>query len=301
MKALVTGGAGFIGGHLVDALVQQGAEVVVIDSETAQNDVFHKNPKATYVKDSILNYDRLASLTQGQDCVFHLAAESRIGPAIEDPRHACEVNVLGTCNVLQAARSAKVKAVVYSSTSACYGLMNQPPLHEDMPWDNLNPYSTSKLAGEDLCRMFFKLYELPTVSLRYFNVFGERSPSKGQYAPVVGIFLRQAAAGEPLTVVGDGEQSRDFVHVSDVVAANLLAAKNAAQVAGQVFNIGSGTSVSVLKLAQAFGRAIQHLPPRLGEARHTLADISRARAKLGFNPCIGILDWLGRELSRRGF
>jgi UDP-glucose 4-epimerase len=117
----------------------------------------------------------------------------------------------------------------------------------------------------------------------------------------VGIFLRQAAAGEPLTVVGDGEQSRDFVHVSDVVAANLLAAKNAAQVAGQVFNIGSGTSVSVLKLAQAFGRAIQHLPPRLGEARHTLADISRARAKLGFNPCIGILDWLGRELSRRGF
>lgn len=300
MKVLVTGGAGFIGSHIVDALVARGDDVLVIDSETANNDQFYKNPGARYIKDTILNEQVVNHACQDREYVFHLAAESRIGPAIENPRYACEVNVVGTCTVLQAARHAKVKGVVYSSTSSAYGLKNQPPLREDMPWDNLNPYATSKLAGEDLALMFSKLYGLPTVALRYFNVFGERSPTRGQYAPVVGIFLRQALANEPLTVVGDGLQRRDFVHVSDVVQANLLAAEHASSAQGQVFNVGTGSSDSVLELAQMFGRPIQHLPPRPGEARHTEADISRIVKALGYRPKVTIKGWLSEELAKRG-
>lgn len=300
MRALVTGGCGFIGSHIVDVLCARGDEVKVIDAECADNDVFYKNPNASYLKADILDATLVNSEAKGIDTIFHLAAESRIGPAIENPRRACEVNVVGTCNVLQAAREQKVKALVYSSTSACYGLINNPPMHEEMPLDNLNPYSTSKIAGEDLCRMYAKLFNVPAVALRYFNVFGDRMPTRGQYAPVLGIFLRQIASETALTVVGDGGQRRDFVHVSDIVNANLLAADKASQYAGNVYNVGSGSNISVLELAQLFDREISFLPPRSGEARNTLASLEKIHRDLHFSPKVSVVAWLQAEIVKRG-
>lgn len=300
MKVLVTGGCGFIGSHLTEALIARGDDVHVLDSETADNDIFYKFPKAQYTKASILELDAVTSVMHGVQAVFHLAAESRIGPAVENPRKATEVNVVGTCNVLQAARDAGVKAFVYSSTSAAYGLKNSSPMHEEMLTDNLNAYSTSKIAGEDLCMMFAKLYKLPTIALRYFNVFGERMPTRGQYAPVLGIFLRQAAANQPLTVVGDGQQRRDFVHVKDIVQANLKAASATERFAGNVYNVGTGTNATVLQLAEVFKREIQHLPARPGEARETLAVIKKITRDLGFAPTVDVLQWMKSEIAARG-
>lgn len=300
MKTLVTGGCGFIGSHLTEALIARGDDVHVLDSETADNDIFYKFPKAHYIKESILNLDAVTAAMHGVQAVFHLAAESRIGPAVENPRKATEVNVVGTCNVLQAARDAGVKSFVYSSTSAAYGLKNSAPMHEEMLTDNLNAYSTSKIAGEDLCMMFSKLYGLPTIALRYFNVFGERMPTRGQYAPVLGIFLRQALAGQALTVVGDGLQKRDFVHVKDIVQANLKAAANISKCACNIYNVGSGTNASVVELAEVFKRPTQHLPARAGEARETLAVITKIKRDLGFAPTIDVIEWMKEEIKTRG-
>ena len=224
MKCIVTGGAGFIGSNLVDRLVQDGNEVVVIDNESATcNEDFYWNDKADNHKFDICDYSNIYPLFKGVDCVFHLAAEARIQPAIKNPIRSAQTNVVGTCNVLQAARENGVERVIYSSTSSAYGLSNTPPLTEDMPNDCLNPYSVTKTCGEQLCDMYTKLFGLKTLTLRYFNVYGERQPLKGQYAPVVGIFLRQVESGEPMTIVGDGLQRRDFTHVSDAVEANILA------------------------------------------------------------------------------
>ncbi len=292
MKCLVTGGCGFIGGHLVDELIVNGNQVIVIDNESAiANKVFYKNPNAEYRKIDINNYEQIEPLFQDIDTVFHLAAESRIGPCIEDPVLACKTNVTGTCNVLQASRKHGVRRVVYSSTSACYGLTEVVPMHEALPTDNLNPYSTSKLAGEDLCNMFTKLYGLETVSLRYFNVFGERMPETGQYAPVIAIFQRQIREGKVMTIVGDGLQKRDFVYVKDVVQANIKAAQCDSRLCGEAYNVGSGNNISVLQIAKLLKKDYVHIPAREGEARNTKADISKI-AKLGWKPTVDVVDWV---------
>ena len=216
MRSLVTGGAGFIGSNLVDQLLKIGHEVTVVDNEFSDaHDQFYWNPKAYNVNCDIRDYRALTNaFASGQDYVFHLAAEARIQPAIKNPIEAVSINSVGTCTVLQCAREAKVKRLIYSSTSSSYG-MNPYPNVETQPDDCLNPYSVSKVNGEKLSTMYTDLFDLPTVILRYFNVYGERQPLRGQYAPVIGIFLRQLAAGEPLTIVGDGDQRRDFTHVSD--------------------------------------------------------------------------------------
>tara|TARA_B100002019_G_C21119745_1_gene522721 strand:+ start:152 stop:865 length:714 start_codon:yes stop_codon:yes gene_type:complete len=235
-KSLVTGGAGFIGSNLVDYLVEQGHEVVVIDDQSANNDKFYFNDKVHYVRQDISNYQLTRTFYDSVDYVFHLAAESRLQPAIKNPINAVTRNCVGTTVVLQCSREAGVKRVVYSSTSSGYG--NNPyPNVETQPDDCLNPYSASKVAAEKFCKMYYDLYGLETVVLRYFNVFGERSPTRGQYAPVIGIFQRQRDAGEPLTIVGDGSQRRDFIYVGDVAKANYLAAtSNLEGYFGQVFN-----------------------------------------------------------------
>ena len=201
MKSLVTGGAGFIGSHLVDKLLEMGHEVVVIDSESAEsNEEFYWNDKAQNYKYDIRDYEKTKPLYDGVDYVFHTAAEARIQPAILNPIEAVSVNCVGTVTVLQCAREAGVKKVIYSSTSSGYGF-NEPPNEETQRDDCLNPYSVSKVSGEKLCKMYTDLFGLPTISFRYFNVYGERQPLRGQYAPVVGIFLRQRSDGEPLTIV----------------------------------------------------------------------------------------------------
>lgn len=298
---LVTGGCGFIGSNLVDTLIHLGHKVRVIDNESAtSNETFYKNPKAKYFKVSINDYSKILPIFKGVDFVFHLASESRIGTSLEDPALSCLTNVVGTCNVLQASMVSKVRKLVYSSTSACYGLKNKCPMKETMPNDNLNPYSLTKLAGEELVQLYYKIWGLPTVALRYFNVYGERMPTTGIYAPVLGIFLRQKKAGEPITVVGDGSQRRDFVYVGDVVNANIsAAARSDKKIFGQTFNIGTGKNISILEIAKIIEKdpsKIKFLPPRIGEAQNTKADISKAKKYLHYSPSLQVADWISKQL-----
>ena len=299
MKSLVTGGAGFIGSNLVDRLLALGHEVVVIDNEYSDaHDQFYWNEKAENHKYDIRDYENTRPLYDGVDYVFHIAAEARIQPAIENPIEAVSINSVGTCTVLQCAREAGVKRVMYSSTSSAYGLKNELPNVETQPDDCLNPYSISKTNGEKLCSMYTDLFGLPTVIFRYFNVYGERQPLRGQYAPVVGIFLRQLAAGEPLTIVGDGEQRRDFTYVGDVVNANIMAAiSNPEEEAfGQVYNVGCGKNYSVNELAAMISDTTVNIPPRPAEARLSLANNSKLYETFGWKPQMKLEDWIAAQL-----
>ena len=298
MKSLVTGGAGFIGSNLVDRLLEMGHEVVVIDNEYSDaHDHFYWNDKAQNYKYDIRDYENTRPLYDGVDYVFHIAAEARIQPAIENPIEAVSINSVGTVTVLQCAREAGVKRVMYSSTSSGYG-MNETPNVETQPDDCLNPYSVSKVNGEKLCKMCTDLFGLQTVCFRYFNVYGERQPIRGQYAPVIGIFLRQKAAGEPLTIVGDGNQRRDFTHVSDVVKANVMAAISNPdpEAFGQIYNVGTGTNHSVNQIARQISDNTVNIPPRPGEARYTLANTKKITETFGWKPTVKLEEWIGKNL-----
>ena len=299
-RSLVTGGAGFIGSNLVDKLLAEGHEVVVIDNEYSDaHDQFYWNDKTENHKFDICDYENTRPLYDGIDYVFHIAAEARIQPAIENPIRAVQINSVGTCTVLQCAREAGVKKVMYSSTSSGYG-MNKVPNSEMQPDDCLNPYSISKVNGEKLCKMYTDLYGLKTVIFRYFNVYGERQPLRGQYAPVIGIFLRQKAAGEKLTIVGDGEQRRDFTHVSDVVHANYLAAITDIKDEdyGEVYNVGNGKNYSVNQVARmvtCLDSRLSYIPERPGEARETLAQNTLLRLIFGWRPTVELEDWISGQ------
>ena len=296
-KYLVTGGSGFIGSHIVDSLVDAGHGVVVIDDESSESHkYFHYNNKAKYYKYDICDHDLIKGLFNNVDTVFHLAAESRIQPAIKNPLKAVKTNTYGTCSVLQAAREAGVRRVVYSSTSSAYGLENEIPNVETQPDDCLNPYSVSKVSGEKLCKMYSNLFGLETVVFRYFNVYGERQPTKGQYAPVIGLFLEQFKNKQPLTIVPDGEQRRDFTHVSDVVSANILASTVKMKKYGEVFNLGTGTNYSVNEISDFISKNKIMIEPRVGESRETLADIKKVKTVLGWKPKVKLKDWIASQL-----
>jgi UDP-glucose 4-epimerase len=297
LKSIVTGGAGFIGSHVVDKLIELGHEVIVIDNETSEcHEQFYHNDKATYHKMDIADYPGTRHLYEGVDYVFHLAAESRIQPAIANPLLCVQTNSYGTAVVLQCSREAEVKKVIYSSTSSAYGRKNNPPLSEDMPNDCLNPYSVAKTSGEELCKMYTKLFGLKTVILRYFNVYGPREPMKGPYAPVVGLFLRQMRADEPLTIVGDGTQRRDFTHVVDVVDANIRMMEYDGEMIGTVFNVGTGTNHSVMELAQMISTQFRLIPRRPGEAQETLANNIKICLSTGWKPTKSIVDYIKENL-----
>ena len=291
--SIVTGGAGFIGSHIVEKLKRLDHMVVVIDNEYSDNDNFHWRKDTLNVDIDITDYKALKKAFTGADYIFHCAAEARIGPAIENPVNALNINTIGTCNVLQCAREVGAKKVLYSSTSSGYGL-NEAPNIETQPDDCLNPYSVSKIAGEKLCKMYTDLYGLKTIVFRYFNVFGERAPRKGQYAPVTGIFLRQKAAGEPLTIVGDGEQRRDYIYVKDVANANVMAAiSNPDDDAyGQVYNVGSGKNYSVNEIASFISDDTINIPPRIGEARNSLANIDKIKKTFAWKPEVDVEQWI---------
>jgi len=300
MKSLVTGGAGFIGSNLVDRLLDLGHEVVVIDNEYSDaHDQFYWNDNAHNYKYDIRDYENTRPLYDGVDYVFHFAAEARIQPAILNPIEAVSINVLGTCTVLQCAREAEVKRVMYSSTSSAYGFNNTPNIETQLD-DCLNPYSVSKVSGEKLCKMYTQLYNLPTIIFRYFNVYGERQPLKGQYAPVIGIFLRQHFAGEPLTIVGDGEQRRDFTYVGDVVSANIISAIQDVDASsfGQVYNIGAGKNYSVNEVAAIISNNTINIQPRLGEARISLANNEKFKNTFEWNPTMDLKKWINKCLEK---
>ena len=293
--SLVTGAAGFIGSNLVDHLLDQGHSVVCVDNESANNEKFHwshENGMVINVKVDITDYKGMKNIMSGVDYVFHLAAESRLQSAIMNPIEAVKKNCVGTTVMLQCAREAGVKRFVYSSTSSGYG--NNPyPNVETQPDDCLNPYSASKIAGEKFCKMYTELYGLETVILRYFNVFGRRSPARGQYAPVIGIFQRQRDTGEPLTIVGDGAQRRDFVHVEDVARANYLAATMPLKGhAGEVFNVGTGSAYSIQQIADSISDNQVYIDKRSGEMEATFADITKIGDVLGWKPEIDVIDWI---------
>ena len=294
MKSLVTGGAGFIGSNLVDGLLSLGHEVIVIDNEYSDaHDHFYWNDYTENYKYDIRDYEKTRPLYDGVDYVFHIAAEARIQPAILNPVEAISINSVGTCTVLQCAREAGVKKLMYSSTSSGYG-MNEQPNIETQPDDCLNPYSISKVNGEKLCKMYTDLFDLDTVIFRYFNVYGERQPVRGQYAPVIGIFLRQLEAGQPLTIVGDGEQRRDFTYVKDIVNANIMAALSNAdkEAYGQVYNVGSGVNYSVNEVAEMISNNVKYIPPRLGEARISLANIDKIYKTFAWKPQQSLEKWV---------
>ena len=299
ITSLVTGGAGFIGSNLVDYLLDQGHSVVCLDNESADNDKFHwplENGQAINVKGDITDYKFMKNVFTGVDYVFHLAAESRLQPAIENPIRAVTKNCVGTTVMLQCAREAAVKRFIYSSTSSGDG--NNPyPNVETQPDDSLNPYSASEVAAEKFCKMYTDLYGLETVVLRYFNVFGERSPTRGQYAPVIGIFQRQRDAGQPLTIVGEGSQRRDFVYVKDVARANYLASIMPLKgCAGEVFNVGSGKCYTVQEIADAISDNQTYIPKRTGEMDTTFANIDKIGDVIGWKPEVDVIDWIhGQE------
>lgn len=293
MRAIVTGGAGFIGSHIVDALVKNGDEVICIDDQSApQNSTFYWNPSATNIRADVRDKD-LRIYYSNVDVVFHLAARSRIQPTVNNPAECFSVNVMGTQEVLESSRLSGVKRVVYSASSSYYGHASIPPFVESAPKGCATPYSLSKWQGEEICDLYAKLYGLSTVSLRYFNVYGPREPIRGEYAPVMGLFKRQKESCEPMTIVGDGEQRRDFTHVEDVVRANLLAAENIN--ATGPFNIGTGTNYSINELADMIGRHRIYVPERVGETRVTLANVTRAREELKWEARINLKDYLNEN------
>lgn len=287
-KAVVTGGAGFIGSNLAEELLSRGFAVEVVDD--LSGGIREKVPaEAVFHQTDILDSDALRRIFAGATYVFHLAARPRVPYSIEHPQETHRVNADGTLSVLVAARDAGVRRVVYSASSSAYGDQATLPLREDMPPAPVHPYGLQKYIGEEYCRLFSSIYGLSTVSLRYFNVYGPKLNPDGAYALVVGVFLKERQRGEPLTIVGDGEQTRDFTHVRDVVRANILAAESARVGKGEVLNIGGGRNVTVNHLANLFGGERTHTPARI-EAKDSLADISKARELLGWEPTIRLED-----------
>ena len=301
VKILVTGGAGFIGSHLVDKLVSLDYEVIVVDDLSLGNPNY-VNKEADFARLDIRKLGEIKWHFRNVDYVFHCAAHPRIQPSFIDPDSSFSNNMLGTHNVLLAAKEAGVKKVIYSASSSAYGDQRISPLVETLTPNPKNPYALHKLMGEQLCLKFTEWYDLPTVCLRYFNVYGERQPTEGAYATVLGVFLKQKAEHLPLTIVGDGEQRRDFTHVTDVVEANILAMYSAEARRGEVVNIGSGVNYSVNEVADFIGGGDSinktYLPSRQGESRETLADISRARNLLAFQPTVALSDWIKFQLSK---
>lgn len=298
MRAVVVGGAGFIGSHVVDACLKEGWTVDVIDNLVAGKKE-NLDPAATLHVLDIRDYDAIAPVIAGADRLFHLAALPRVQYSIEHPRDTNDTNVNGTLNVLLAAKEGKVGRVVYSASSSAYGDQETMPLREDMLPAPVSPYGLQKYVGEHYARIFTMNYGLPTVSLRYFNVYGPRLDANGAYALVMGIFLKQRSEGKPLTITGDGEQTRDFTHVRDVARANILAATGERAGNGEVINIGAGQNISINALAKMFGGPIEYLPAR-SEPRHTLADTEKARVILGWKPEVVLRDGVRELLEEWG-
>lgn len=298
-KALVTGGAGFIGSHLVDRLLADGHEVVVLDNFSTgrpQNLAHQKdNLRLSLVQTDICDHATITPYFKDADWVFHLAALADIVPSIERPTDYFRANVIGTQSVLEAARAAGVKRFVYAASSSCYGIPDAYPTAETAEIRPQYPYALTKRLGEELVLHWGQVYGMPVVSTRFFNVYGPRSRTSGTYGAVFGVFLAQKVHTKPYTVVGDGEQTRDFTYVTDVAAALVKAADS--DVSGEIFNVGSGSTYSVNLLVKLLGGPVTHIPKRPGEPDCTFADISKIREALGWEPKISLEEGVKRMLE----
>ncbi|MEK7665112.1 MAG: SDR family NAD(P)-dependent oxidoreductase [Patescibacteria group bacterium] len=283
MKCLVTGGAGFIGSHLVDKLIEKKYKVVVVDDLSAGKKE-NLNQKAVFYKVDICDFEKIKPLFKGVDFVFHLAAIPKVSSSVEDPAGTSKINILGTINVFKAALDNGVKRVVFASSSAVYGNQKKLPLKEDLKLNPLSPYGLQKLTGEQFAKLFTDLYKLPVVSLRYFNVYGPRIDFNSDYSLVIGKFLRQKAQKKPLTIFGLGNQTRAFCYVADVVSANIKAAESKKLKGGEIINIGQKKSFSINYLSRLVGGKVQHLQERAGDLVYSLSDISLAKKLLKWEP-----------------
>ena len=306
---IVTGAGGFIGSHMADKLLQSGNKVIAVDNfETGKVEnlnvdnenfvLYQKDISDTEQVNDLISI--LGHLKVNVEGVFHVAAKARIQPSIKNPGRTIASNVVGTFNILELCRALKIQNLVYSASSSVYGLTDKLPNQVNDEDNCLNPYAVSKFVGEKLCSTWSRCYGINTVSLRYFNVYGERSQLVGPYAPVIGIFFRQLFKEKTLmTIVGDGEQKRDFTHVADVVDANLLAMNKCDENSGKTFNIGCGKNYSINQVAAMIGGDFIHIAPRPGEARETIADISETMKCLDWQPTIDLTR--GIEIMRKHY
>lgn len=292
-KIIITGGAGFIGSNLTDQMIERGEEVHIIDNLSGGRKE-NINSAAVFHQKDITNFSEIRPLFDGVDYVFHLAALPRVPYSIEHPLETNETNVTGTLNVLLAAKEAGVKKVIYSASSSAYGDQPIMPLTEDMSARPKSPYGLQKYIGEMYCRIFSEVYGLPTVCLRYFNVYGPRQNEEGAYALVIGKFLKQKREGQAMTITGDGTQTRDFTSVHDVVRANILAMEKPVG-GGEVFNIGAGHNHSINEVAEIIGGKVEHIPARF-EPHDTRADNRKAKEVLGWEPSVLLKEGL-KELT----
>lgn len=299
MKTIVTGGAGFIGSHLVDRLISEGHDVLVLDNlstgrtENLAQHSRHSRLRIEYV--DIAEFKDIAPLFEGAEWVFHLAALADIVPSIQRPLEYHRANVDGTVAVLEASRLARVRRFVYAASSSCYGIPDQFPTPETADIRPVYPYALTKFLGEQIVLHWGQVYHLPVVSLRFFNVYGPRSRTSGSYGAVFGVFLAQKLNGLPFTVVGDGNQTRDFTFVTDAVRAFVFAAES--DLRNEVFNVGSGGTYSVNRLVELLGGLVVHIPKRPGEPDCTFADISKIRARLGWEPQVSFEEGVSRLLE----
>jgi len=302
-KALVTGGGGFIGSNLVRALLARGDDVRVLDNFSTGNRANLEGLDVEVVEGELRSYERVHNAVRGVDVVFHLGALGSVPRSVQDPLTSSAVNVEGTLNVLLAARDENVRRVVFSSSSSVYGTRRELPVTEETPPDPISPYGVAKLAAERYCVSFSRVYErLESVVLRYFNVFGPRQSPHSQYAAVIPLFVSAIERGDPITIFGDGEQSRDFTYVENVVDATIRAAE-VPEANGRMFNVSAGRPATVNELADALGRIMQRdverrfAPPRAGDIRDSWAAISAARDVLGYEPRVELEEGLRRTVD----
>ena len=297
MKAIVTGGAGFIGSHIVDLLLKENIDVTVLDnfSTGRPENLDHVREQIKLVECDLGVKGDWVQHFDNADWVFHLAALADIVPSIQQPEAYFRANVDGTFNVLQAAKAAEVKRFIYIASSSCYGIPDKYPTPENAEIRPQYPYALAKRIGEELVMHWAQVYNFPALSLRFFNVYGPRSRTSGTYGAVFGVFLGQKLARKPFTVVGDGEQTRDFTYVTDIAQAILVSAKS--DRVGQIYNVGSGATVSVNRLVELLGGERVHIPKRPGEPDSTFADISKIQSELGWEPQVPIEDGVAEILK----
>ena len=299
VKSLVTGGAGFIGSNLVDQLVKKKHKVIVLDnfSTGRRSNLSHQTKKnVKIIKVDISSNKNLDKYFNDVDYVFHLAGIADIVPSIENPNKYFKSNVVGTLNVVQAAKKANIKKFIYAASASCYGIPDKFPTKENTKTDPMYPYAFTKWQAEELIMHWAKIYNFPAISFRFFNAYGPRSRTSGAYGAVFGVFLAQKLANKPLTIVGNGNQTRDFIHVYDLVSGIIKAALS--KKVGKIYNIGSGKEIKVNKIAKLIGGRKVHIPKRPGEPNRSLADISKIKKDLDWQPKIKIEEGIKNLLSK---
>ncbi len=299
-KSIITGGAGFIGSNLTDHLVRIGHKVIILDnfvSGKKNNLAHHKKKDVKIVKLDISKSKNLYRYFKGVDYIFHLAGLAEIIPSIKNPKKYFDNNVIGSLNVVEAAKKAKIKKLIYAASSSCYGTPKSFPTSEKDKIDLKHPYAVTKFMGEELIMKYASIFNMPNISFRFFNVYGPRLNTSGQYSAVIGNFLSQTRKKKPLTIVGNGKQTRDFIHVDDLANAFIKVIKSKS--VNKIYNLGSGKRTSINTIAKIFGGKKKFIPIRPGEPRNSLANISKIKKEINWKPKITIKEGIKRLLKNQ--